>query len=362
MPRGIQKAAYIDVDTAVIARNRVDGQKRLVQKPGLFFPSPEEDILETRQLIRVLPTQALVVRDEKAQRRVEDGRAKGGKAFFLGPYESVDKMMWSSFGDVPDHGKKQVIDKKVEVTAIDLRLRKIFFRYDEVLDKDSVKLQLDGTIFWSIKDVGKMINITKDPEGDVYQKSRKNVVEAVSKVAFRSFMASLANITADAIKLQKQDSFFHERGIELHSIDITAFELVDPKTAENLHKTIQEATNRINQLAVQLTINEVNAVKLKAEIELEKQRTELITTQSLNKKLEAQTAGDSDGMKLMREANSFIGGLKDSVPDGADRLALYKMHEQIKSKNMDTANLASGKAKLFMTPADLNLKMSVGEL
>ena len=85
----------------------------------------------------------------------------------------------------------------------------------------------------------------------------------------------------------------------------------------------------------------------------------MITQKAENAKLEAETAGDSDGTKVMREAATFIGGLNQSVPDVQDRVNLYSMHKKLDSKNIDTANLAAGNTKLFLTPADINLKATV---
>jgi hypothetical protein len=45
--------------------------------------------------------------------------------------------------------------------------------------------------------------------------------------------------------------------------------------------------------------------------------------------------------------------------NSSDRLELYKLQEQLQAKNEDTRNLASGKAQLFLTPQDVNLKLSM---
>jgi hypothetical protein len=66
--------------------------------------------------------------------------------------------------------------------------------------------------------------------------------------------------------------------------------------------------------------------------------------------------GDADGGKVMRAAAAFIGGLNSSVPNIDQRVELYELHERLRSKNTDTQNLAAGNAKLFLTPADINLK------
>jgi len=268
------------------------------------------------------------------------------------------KMMWSDFSDVPKSTGAEAAVSKTEVTTIDLRSRKIFFSY-EVPTYDNVKLRLDGTIFWKISSVGKMMNTTSDPEGDVWHHSRSALIQAVSKVPFAKFMASFGNITNDAYKIQAADGFYVDRGVTISSMELTRFAPVEASTGLILQQIISESINRINLLQVQESSNEVKAAALAAEILLEQQRTALITTKAENAKLEAESIGDSEGMKLMRAAASFIGGLNVSVPDVQQRVQLYSMHQKLKSKNTDTQNLASGNAKLFMTPADLNLATTV---
>jgi len=353
-PTGIKKAAFIDTDTAVLVLERTSGQQRLITTRGVFFPEADEQIIETRELIRVLPHEAVVVRDAQGKVTIHNGAtAEGSAAFFLPPYTSIVKMMWSDFGEITTPGVEKAVTK-TEVTTIDLRSRKMFFSY-EVPTFDNVKLRLDGTIFWKISSVGKMMNTTSDPEGDVWHHSRSALIQAVSKIVFSNFMASFSAITTDAYTAQAADGFYANRGVTISSMELTRFSPVEASTGVILQQIISESINRINLLQVQQSSNEVKAAALAAEILLEQQRTELISTRALNAKLEAETIGDSEGMKLMRAAASFIGGLDQSVPDIDQRVELYKMHQKLKSKNTDTMNLAAGNAKLFMTPSDMNL-------
>jgi len=356
-PGGIKKAAFLDTDTAVLVLNRTSGQQRLVTKRGVFFPEADEEIIATQELIRVLPHEAMVVRDAQGKVTIHNG-ANGSAAFFLPPYTKIVEMKWSDFSAIPESGKEDKAIAKVPVTAIDLRTRKVFFSY-EVPTSDNVKLRLDGTIFWKIVNVDKMMKTTADPEGDVWHHSRSALIQAVSKITLQNFMSAFGNITADAMKLQAADGFYTERGVVLESMELTGFTTVDASTATILQQIIEETINRINRLQVQESSNEVRAAALQADILLERQRTALIETKATNAKLEASMLGDADGMKLMQAANSFIGGLNNSVPDEKQRIDLYKMHERLASKNKDTANLAAGNGKLFLTPADLNLNTAI---
>jgi len=359
-PLGIKKAVFLDTDTAVLVLNRVTGQQRLVTQKGVFFPEADEEILETRELIRVLPHEAMIVRDEKGRQNIYDGSVGDKPSFFLPPYASIFQMMWSDFGAIPKAGEKEQVVVKVPVEKIDLRTRKIFFSY-EVPTSDNVKLRLDGTIFWKVSDVSQMMNTTSDPEGDVWHHSRSALIQAVSKFTLQNFMSSFSNITSEAMKMQVADGFYHERGVTLQSMELTKFDTVDASTKEILQQIIQETINRINRLQVQESTNEINSAVLSAQILLERQRTALITTKAENAKLEAEMAGDADGSKVMRAAAAFIGGLNASVPDVDLRVKLYAMHQKLNSKNTDTHNLAAGNAKLFLTPSDINLKSNAAD-
>jgi len=70
--------------------------------------------------------------------------------------------------------------------------------------------------------------------------------------------------------------------------------------------------------------------------------------------------GTSAGSKVLQKANVYIAGLEAAVPNVTERVNLYKLHEQMRSRNLDTKSLAEGKAQLFITPDDLNLKLNMG--
>merc|ERR1712187_353108 len=116
---------------------------------------------------------------------------------------------------------------------------------------------------------------------------------------------------------------------------------------------------RITQLQIAESQNEVRSAKLRADIELERQRTELIRTQSENAHLEAEMAGQAEGTKLVESVATFIDGLNTSLPDVQSRVDLYRLHETTKGRNTDTKNLANGTAQLFLTPQDLDLRLNM---
>merc|ERR1712139_295695 len=104
---------------------------------------------------------------------------------------------------------------------------------------------------------------------------------------------------------------------------------------------------------------DVRAAKLAADVAVEKQRLEYLKTKSTNDKLEASIGGESGGLTLAKKASTFMSGLGSALPNTAQRLDLYKLHETLEAKTADTSNLASGSAQLFLTPKDLNLKLNM---
>jgi hypothetical protein len=170
-------------------------------------------------------------------------------------------------------------------------------------------------------------------------------------------MSGFNGIVMEASRRQALDGFYAERGVELVSMGVTRFDCADPETALVLQQIIQETTNRINRLTAQESENDVRAAALTANITLERQRTDFITAQAENHRLQSQMHGEAEGMQLVRSANAFIGGLSESVPEAASRVELYRLHEELRSRNTDTGNLAAGSAHLFLTPQDLNLRL-----
>merc|ERR1719265_1543568 len=106
-----------------------------------------------------------------------------------------------------------------------------------------------------------MIRATSDPSGDVWHHARSCLIQAVSKVDLATFMSGFNGIVMAAFKEQAGDGFYLERGVEVHSMELTRYKCTDDKTAAVLQEIIQETTNRINRLQAQESENEVRAAK-----------------------------------------------------------------------------------------------------
>merc|ERR1719164_399093 len=140
-------------------------------------------------------------------------------------------MMWSS-GTSADDVKNNVVRNakavafKVPVEKIDLRPQYAFFEY-VVRTSDNVELVLEGTIFWQVSDVARMIDQTGDPKGDVWYHARSALIQAISTVTLETFMASFNSIVQQAAAMDK--AFYDERGVVVHNLEVVRYE---PKDAE----------------------------------------------------------------------------------------------------------------------------------
>jgi len=361
---GVRDAVNVDDETAVLVLDRATGQQRLVETQGLFFPAALEDIVEVRKLVRVAPHEVAIVRDNAGAYSFHSGNGTGGgqgTSFFLPPHCELVTMHWSS-GTSQEDAEKNVVKKvkvpvyKVPVTKVDLRAQYAFFEY-KVRTNDNVELLLEGTIFWQVVDVPRMIERTGDPKGDVWYHARSALIQAVSAVTLEQFMASFNSIVSRAAATES--AFYEQRGVRVHGLEVVRYECVDAKTAGVLQEIIQETTNRINRLQKQKSENEVEAERLSSQIEIERQRKLLIEAQTANQKLQAAVAGESEGTRLAQSSLAFLEMLNGSVPDAATRLQLLRFFSEQHTLTTQTAHLASGNATLFLTPDNFQLRMQV---
>jgi len=360
----VHDAVNVDEETAVLVLSRQSGQQRLVTARGLFFPDWHEEILEVRKLIRVEPHEVAVVRDNDGAFHFHTGADTGdghGTAFFLPPHHELVTMYWSS-GTSPDDIRNNIVKNakdvkyKVPMTKIDLRSQYAFFEY-RVRTSDNVELVLEGTIFWQVVDVPRMIDRTSDPKGDVWYHARSALIQAVSAVTLEEFMASFNSMASRAATTD--GPFYEQRGVRLHDLEIVRYECEDGRTADVLHEIIQETTNRINSLQKQRSENEVERERLQAQIELERERKELIEARTANEKLQASSQGESEGTRLAQNSFAFLDQLSEQVPDNETRLALLRFFSEQRTLTEQTEHLSQGSASLFLTPQDMNLKLQM---
>lgn len=182
-----------------------------------------------------------------------------------------------------------------------------------------------------------------------------NMIQAVSRVTLEAFMADFNNIVTKAAAVN--DTFYEERGVKMHALEVTRYECPDAKTSAVLQEIIQETTNRINRMQKQQSDNDVQREKTSGEIEVEKQKTALVQARSDNERVRAMIEGEADGLRIAKKASTFLSVTHDDLPDHDARLQLFRFFEDQQESTKRTQHLASGNAQLFLAPEDMNLKM-----
>jgi hypothetical protein len=362
----VQQSILIDKDHALLVINHVTGQQRLEQTEGMWTPSPYEHFVEKRGLIRVLANEAVIVRNHEGQLTVYDGTEGGASTpFFLQARSNVVTMTWSVYG-MPDQDGTQLVSAE-PLKKVDMRIQRTFYSY-AVRTNDNVQLLLMGTIFWRVDNVTKMVLGTSDPSGDVWHHCRSSFMQAVSNTSFDDFMGSFNRLAKDAYYRDVADGFYEERGVALLSMEVTRFEAVDEETRGTLRKINEETTKQITLLKKQEGENAVRAAKMRsdmalaeesthAELRLENYRTSLIESQMHNDFIRKKADAEGAAQPFAQHAKSFIAALSDSGVNVTKGLELYQNLKTSEHHNVDTKNLASGGAHLFLTSKDVQLNM-----
>merc|ERR1711988_360021 len=319
-----------------------------------------------RPMVRVMANEAVVVRNFEGQLTVYDGTDGGASMpFFLEARSNIVVMKWSVYG-MPGADGKQSVAKAI-LDKIDMRIQRTFYTYS-VRTNDNVQLLLMGTIFWRVENVTKMVLGTSDPSGDVWHHCRSSFMQAVSNTSFDDFMGSFNRLAKDAYDRDVADGFYEERGVTLLSMEVTRFEAVDEETRDTLRKINEETTKQITLLKKQEGENAVAAAKMRAdmalaeesthaELKLENYRTSLIERQMRNNLIREKADAEGAAQPFAQQARSFITALNETGVNIDKGLGLYQALKQAEHHNVDTKNLASGKANMFLTSKDVQLNM-----
>eukprot|EP00933_Yihiella_yeosuensis_P073154 TRINITY_DN81748_c0_g1_i1.p1 TRINITY_DN81748_c0_g1~~TRINITY_DN81748_c0_g1_i1.p1 ORF type:complete len:628 (+),score=139.68 TRINITY_DN81748_c0_g1_i1:88-1971(+) len=343
---GKKAAVEVDEVKAVRIRNKKTGNVDLITKKGLFFPQPEQEVEEVQQLIKLADYEAVILKNEKGELDFYYGdSAKGGakpRSFFVPPYSELYTLLWSK-------GRRRE-NRTLQIQKIDCRPQFMNFEFN-CRTNDNVELTLEGTFFWEIADVQKMVKVTGDTTGDICSHARSRFIQLVSKVTLKKFMEDFDSIAAQSYK--SDDDFYEKRGIKIHSLEVSRYQCVDASTAKILEEIIQETTNRMNRLQQQESANEVGMFKLTGEIEQENLRGDLISVRQKHKKLEATGDGEAEAERV----NTFIKNTGKEVPDLNHRIGLWNTLR----KQEALEAVSSGQARIYFTPNDCNLSIETKE-
>mmetsp|Transcript_3003 Transcript_3003/g.3487 ORF Transcript_3003/g.3487 Transcript_3003/m.3487 type:complete len:566 (+) Transcript_3003:131-1828(+) len=336
-----QTAVEVDEETSVLVRNKRTGQQHLVTEKMLFIPTNDEEVMEVRQLTKLADYEACIVRDKNGKEIFYFGSNKGQRSFFLPPHSQMVSLLWS-------RGRRRE-RRDLRITKIDLRPMYMSFEFN-CRTNDNVELVLEGSFFWEVVDLPAMMKFTNDTTGDICNHARSRFIELVSQVTLQEFMTQFNKI-AQRVHEQDESNFYTQRGVKIHSLEVTGYHCAEASTAAILEQIIQETTNRMNRLQQQESENEVQLREIRGDIEEEKARGELIKIQTDN----SNAVSKMEGMAEAERVKSFLDHLSKDIPD-------LSMKEKISMWNTlrkeDALKAVSkGNAKLFFTPRDVNLSI-----
>mmetsp|Transcript_38068 Transcript_38068/g.89106 ORF Transcript_38068/g.89106 Transcript_38068/m.89106 type:complete len:792 (+) Transcript_38068:93-2468(+) len=340
---GKRKAIEVDDEHAVLVRDKSTGQLRLVTEKQLFVPGPHEEIAEVRELIKLADHEAMIIKDKDGLFHYYYGSAdKRGagepRSFFLPPYAEIVKLTWS-------RGRRRE-KRDLVIERFDCRAQYMSFEFN-CRTRDNVELILEGTFFWEVVDLPRMVQTTGDTSGDICSRARSQFIKHCARVTLKEFMEDLSAIS---VQVFEQDvDFYSSRGVKVHSLEVTRYQCADESTSEVLQQIIQETTNRMNRLSQAESENEVSLFRMQGQIEQQKLQGELLEIQHEHARAEAKVAGAAEADRV----SSFMAGLNESVPKLEDRVAMW----QTLRKTDALSAVSKGGATLFYTPNDVDLSI-----
>jgi regulator of protease activity HflC (stomatin/prohibitin superfamily) len=306
----------------------------------LFYTSVVEEI---RDLIKLDEHQAMIIKDAEGNFRYFYGSAgkAGGeerRSFFLPPYATIVKLCWS-------RGRRRE-KRDLYIQFFDCRAQYMSFEFN-CRTKDNVELVLEGTFFWEVIDLPRMVRTTGDTSGDICNHARSQFIKHVARVTLKEFMDDLNSISN---KVYADDNDFYEsRGVKVHSLEVTGYQCAEETTSAVLQQIIQETTNRMNRLSQQESENEVKIFKMQGTIEQEQLNGKLLAIQHEHSEKEAQVQGKAEADRV----SAFITGLAKDVPKLEDRVAMWQTLRKTEALSV----ISEGKANLYFTPNDVNLSI-----
>jgi len=340
---GKRKAVAVDSEHAVLVRNKDSGQLRLVTEKQLFVPSPDDTIEAVRPLITLSEHEASIVKDKDGSFRYHFGspdKQQPGQqsSFFLPPHAEIIKLCWS-------RGRRRE-KRDLYIDRFDCRAQYMSFEFN-CRTKDNVELVLEGTFFWEVIDLPRMVQTTGDTSGDICNHARSQFIRHVARVSLQEFMDYL-NVISNKV-YQEDQSFYESRGVKVHSLEVTSYKCAEESTSRVLQQIIQETTTRMNRLSQQESENEVKIFWMQGQIEQEQLNGQLLSIQHEHAKMEAGVAGAAEADRI----TAFMSGLKEKVPELGDRVAMWKTLQ----KKQALSAIAQGNGSIHYTPKDAHLSI-----
>jgi regulator of protease activity HflC (stomatin/prohibitin superfamily) len=333
----VRDGYIIDEHNAALVRDTDSGEYELITTPQVFIPAAKQFVAEIRKRIRLEDHETMVIKDKDGKYHYRRG-TDAERAFFLQPFQEIVEFRWSS-GLTKDK-------RELKLTRIDSRSQYMWYDF-EVRTQDNVELVIGITFFWQILDVAHMIQTTDDTTGNVCAHARSRIIQSVSRTTLERFLAEFNTVVGGAV-LDPTDAFYDERGVRLLAVEVRYILCKDAGTQKILQDIIQETTNRINRVQKQASENEIRLQQVQGEIASEQQRAELLMIQRENQRVAALGTGEAEAQRVA----AFLAGLGDGMTL-AQRIALFNTLR----KGETLKALSEGDARLYFTPADVDLKI-----
>ena len=157
------------------------------------------------------------------------------------------------------------------------------------------------------------------------------------------------NEIARCVHEDDASSFYEQRGVKIHSLEVTGYKCAEYSTAQILEQIIQETTNRMNRIQQQESQNEVQLKEIQGDIDEEKARSELIQIQTLNSNAKSKMEGLAEAEKI----KSFLTQLSKDNPD-LNQTTMINLWNTLRKEDALNA-VTKGNATLYFTPNDVNL-------
>lgn len=334
---GPAKGINIDEHNSVLVRNTSDGSLKLVTKNQVFFPAAQEEIEEVRKRILLEDHESVIIKNKDGKYLIVNG-CQTENSFFLQPYEELLSMRWSS----GIHKET----RNLRITHIDSRPKFMWYEFG-VRTKDNVELILGVTFFWQIENIEKMIKTTDDAPGDICSHARSMIIQSVSKSTLEGFLDRFNDIVKDSIS-DHADSFYSQRGVKIHSIEVRSVTCKEERTQSILQEIIQETTNRLNRLQKQQSENEVRLNEVKGNFDIERQKGELLKIQRENALKEAEIVGECEAVKVGKFFEKLACNLSES-----EKINIFNTLKKVEY----IEKLGRSNANMFFTPSDVDLRI-----
>jgi len=336
---GLEKAIHIDDHTAVIVRDLGNGSLKMVTEKQIFFPEADEKVERVTQKVLLEEHEVVVLKDKEGKYHFRRGKDENS-SFFIPPHWEVLNFRWSS-GLHKD-------ERNLCISKFDLRPKFMWYEFD-VRTRDNVELSLNVTLFWQVLDVEVLVSATDDASGDVCSHIRSKIIQKISQVEFSEFLTSFNTLVHEAI-FDKNEMFYEERGLIIHSVEVREIACKDQKTQDVLSEIIQETTTRINRIQKQVSENEVAMKKIEGELLAEEGEMKLLERRLVRYQEESQAEGDRQAQVVA----SFLKGLGDDL----SLEQKLKTFEILRKKEM-MEGLASENTRIFLTPQEVDLKLDL---